>query len=214
MYADPQPGSTVLSYDFLYADLRAGAGLRNLADGGPIQDGFYSLNYSGEPENVLILIYDPPGCLRVLDPQIDANFPQLSGEVDDLIHFSNPDLISPTPDLIGERFPYWSVEPRETWCYYFEKADLARQVGDWEQVGALGDVAYALEDDANHPAEHTPFIEGYAMVGDWERALDLTEQAAADNSLMQPMLCDLWMRIGGVNPSALEGADGILGCTE
>lgn len=214
MYADPQPGTTILSYDFLYADLRAGAGLQNLPQGGRIRDGYIFVDYEGGPENVLLLIYEPPGCLRVLDPQIDANFPQLSAEVADLIHFSHPNLISSTPDLVSARMPFWSVERRETWCYYFEKADLARQVGDWDEVVALGDIAYELEDDANHPAEHTPFIEGYAMVGDWETALELTERASADNALMRPILCDLWQRIGGENASAMTAANEILGCAE
>jgi len=28
-------------------------------------------------------------------------------------------------------------EPPHTWCYYYEKAELARQAGDWEQVAKL-----------------------------------------------------------------------------
>ncbi len=214
MYTDPQPGSSALSYDFLYADLRAGAGLQNLAEGGRIRDGYIFVDYQGGPENVLLLIYEPPGCLRVLDPRLDENYPQLPAEVADLLHFSHPELITVEPDLVNERMPFWSVEWRETWCYYFEKADLARQLGDWEQVVALGDVAYALEDDPNHPAEHTPFIEGYAMLGELDRALKLAEQAVKDNPLMQPMLCDLWLRISKANPSALAAANDVLDCAE
>ena len=60
---------------------------------------------------------------------------------------------------------YFGSEPRRTWCYYYEKADLARQMGDWQQVAVLGDVAieagFAPKDDS----EWLPFVEGYAAVG-------------------------------------------------
>ena len=44
---------------------------------------------------------------------------------------------SPPPMLFGP-------EPPHTWCYYFQKADLARQRGDWDEVARLGDEAREL----------------------------------------------------------------------
>src|SRR5690606_22671902 len=81
------------------------------------------------------------------------------------------------------------------WCYYFQKADLARQQGDWHHIVELGDIALELDDHPNHPAERLPFIEAYARVGRGDDALHLTRVSLKVTPLMQPMLCDLWLRM-------------------
>ncbi len=87
-------------------------------------------------------------------------------------------------------------EPQHGWCYYFEKADLARQMGDWELVSDLGDTAFAQGDYPNDPTERLVFIEGYARTGQWDKAREQTQKAAAITPLLQPVLCRLWERIG------------------
>ena len=124
----------------------------------------------------------------------------------------------PSPQLMAN-FPYWEAAPDNKSCSYFEKAELARQLGDWEQVARLGDIAFSLDDAPNHPAERTPFIEGYAHTGDWERALQLTARSQEVNPGMQPMLCALWRRIGDQTQpsrerqSALGAVQNMLACT-
>jgi hypothetical protein len=83
----------------------------------------------------------------------------------------------------------------KSWCYYFEKADLARQKKDWEEIVEIGDIAFQLDDSPNHASERVPFIEGYAHIGNWETAVELTMDAIKINSLMKNMLCDTWERI-------------------
>jgi hypothetical protein len=62
-------------------------------------------------------------------------------------------------------------------------------------VASLGDIAYDLNDYPNDPSEHFVFIEGYSHVGNWERALELTQQALSVTPVMEPLLCRLWQRI-------------------
>ena len=112
-----------------------------------------------------------------------------------------PDL---TPAIFGR-------EPARNWCYYFERAELARQQGDWNEVARLGEQAFALGDYPNDPMERVPFIEGYAHLGNWQRAQELTREASDITPLMQPVLCRLWQRIeeqapGGAEKSAAVAA--------
>jgi hypothetical protein len=87
-------------------------------------------------------------------------------------------------------------EPAHSWCYYFEKADLARQFGDWKEVAKLGDAALKLEDHPNNPVERFVFIEGYAHAGDWDRALKLSKESyQVSKDYVDPLLCQLWARI-------------------
>jgi len=90
----------------------------------------------------------------------------------------------------------YAPEPGHGWCYYFEKAELARQAGDWEQVVELGDKAFKLDDSPNDPVERFVFIEGYAHMGDWERAIELSKVSyRVSKGYVGPLLCRLWGRI-------------------
>jgi hypothetical protein len=131
----------------------------------------------------------------VLDPVLDQEYPQLPAALADHPHPTDYARILSGPQAGGD-FPFWSAAPDEqSWCYYFEQADLARQQGDWTHIAKLGEVAFSLDDAPNHAAERTPFIEGYAQVGDWERAAELTAETLRINPLTQPMLCTLWQHI-------------------
>ena len=82
------------------------------------------------------------------------------------------------------------------WCYYFQKADLARQAGDWKAVVKLGDAAFKLDDYPNDPVERFVFIEGYAHVGDWGKAVELSKLSyKVSRNYVRPLLCKLWSRI-------------------
>ncbi|UYN88648.1 MAG: hypothetical protein KIT08_05975 [Anaerolineales bacterium] len=191
MYAAPQPGET-LHYSWFYAGLRSSA-FNRLEASGVLSRSYDFVRYEGRAENILVVIYEPPGCLRVIDPVIDANYPMLSPEVADLARFSNTELISESET--EAKLPYWDQGPSNSWCYYFQKADLARQQQDWQHVVELGDIAFELDDHPNHPAERLPFIEAYARVGRGDDALHLTWVSLEVTPLMQPMLCDLWLRL-------------------
>jgi hypothetical protein len=60
----------------------------------------------------------------------------------------------------------------------------------------LGDMAFKLEDHPNNPVERFVFIEGYAHVGDWDRALKLSKESyQVSKDYVGPLLCQLWRRI-------------------
>jgi hypothetical protein len=67
---------------------------------------------------------------------------------------------SPIPpiEILGE-------EPAHDWCYYYQKADLARQRGDWEEIVRLGEEARRLGLHPNDQIEWMPFLQGYAFAG-------------------------------------------------
>ena len=99
----------------------------------------------------------------------------------------------------------YGTEPGHGWCYYFEKADLARQFEDWEEVVALGNQAFKLDDHPNNPVERFVFIEGYAHVGDWDRALKLSRESyRVSKDYVGPLLCRLWERIETETTIGLE----------
>ncbi|MCL5428211.1 MAG: hypothetical protein M1347_00200 [Chloroflexi bacterium] len=167
--------------------------------------------FVGRSEDVLFFYYSPPACLRILDPELDRFLPGLPKSLTEQAQRSNLTRITrqADQDTLAD-FPFWSFASNESWCYYFETADLARQFGDWEQVAALGDLALALDDAPNHPAERTPFIEGYAHTGNWDRAIELSRKAMEINPMMQAMLCTLWQRIADNTPASEDRGTALL----
>jgi len=162
----------------------------------PIHYNYLAGEFNGNTSQTVVFYYVPPGCLRLLDPVIDS----ANRLIPDETLLREAALLSSTTPILGgasARMPdIYFPEPVHGWCYYFEKADLARQAKDWKQVAALGDIAFALDDYPNDPIERFVFIEGYAHTREWGKAeeLSMTSYRVAKD-FVGPLLCILWDRI-------------------
>jgi hypothetical protein len=68
-------------------------------------------------------------------------------------------------------------QPEKGWCYYYEKADLARQYHDWEAVRDFGEEAiFNKKLQFFNDSELFPFILAYGLGGEWENALELLKR--------------------------------------
>ena len=199
---------------------RLGESLSSLSSGLPIDVDYLAANFHGSTSQVVAIYYEPPACLRVLAPGLDSESPLLSVMMQQAAALSDPQYILPNPPAGSERIlpNFYGAEPAHGWCYYYEKADLARQQGDWEQVVALGEQAFALGDYPNDPLERTPFIEGYAHMGAWQQAQEQTRLAYSVSSDLSESLCLVWRRLaadtlpGSDKDAATAAIDAELGC--
>lgn len=160
------------------------------------------LVFTGNTSRGISVLHPGRGaCLRVLDTAYAYDALYTEGQ-DVLIAVSNPaaqisnDPAAPLPDpaIFGR-------EPAHTWCYYFQKADLARQEKDWDKVIALYHEAQQEGFVPGYGAEYIPFIEAYAQTGDWQQAYELTRAAQKRSSGIKKMLCTNWSRLSTI-PSA------------
>src|SRR3990170_2928621 len=87
-------------------------------------------------------------------------------------------------------------EPEHSWCYYFEKADLARQADNWGQIAEIGDQVFSVPYYPDDTSEYLPFVEAYARTGRWEDARNLTRKTADLMPILRPSLCAIWQRVG------------------
>jgi hypothetical protein len=196
---DPLSAYETMPYALQYPTVRKDGLLANYHHNQPILYDYLATTFHGNTSQAVVLYYNPPGCLRVLDPEIERGNWMLPRYLREAIALSSTAPILPAP-AEGKPAPrppahIYGKEIERGWCYYYLKADLARQQNDWASVAALGDQGFALGDYPNDPAERLPFIEGYAHTGNWERALELSRETRAITSLMQPVLCPLWDRI-------------------
>ncbi len=201
----PDNHTDQIEYVLFYPTTRLKNALPELSAGIPIFYDYLAGEFHGNTSQTLALYYAPPGCLRILDSDIER-LNRLIPE-NSLMRFSanisDPNLIvneprAQMPDVYGP-------EPEHDFCFYFEKADLARQFKDWDSVVKYGESALSLSDHPFEPAEQFVFIEGYAHVGEWERAVDLSVNSyEVSQDVVGRMLCRLWRRIGEETAPSLE----------
>jgi hypothetical protein len=196
----PEYSGGELPYALLYTRTRLDrAALPALEPGQPISFDYRTVAFRGSTSQAVTILVPPNACLRVLDPVYAGgdtyeSQPRLLREA---IPLSNPDLIrteaaprSLPPELFGN-------EPPHNWCYYYEKAELARQNGNWTGIVDLGAQASARGLSPGDALEWLPFIEAYVRTGDPGTARELSLQAYQDDSRPRKGLCYTWKRILG-----------------
>ena len=192
----PDNHTQQMPYHLGYLNVRLGRSIPELEPNQPIYDDYLAATFAGNTSQLLAFSYQPPACLRIYDPVYDRNFPLLGAELRPAVALSDPQRLvrlQPQAELPAQVFK--DQPDTEVWCYYFQKADLARQLGDWPQVAELGDKAFMLADSPNHATERIPFIEGYARTGQWAQALAQSYETYQINKFTDVMLCDLWGRV-------------------
>jgi len=114
---------------------------------------------------LLISVPSTDSCIHV----IDGSMP-VYGETETLLvqmvgAYSHTDQIIPdgTPPVPPPSI--FGSEPPHDWCYYYQMASLARQKGDWQEIGKLYDEVKSLNLEANDKSEMVPFVEGLANLG-------------------------------------------------
>jgi len=203
------PGNTSTDMSYLLFDLSARVGNRlpNLEQGTVVQETYRVTNFVGSTSQALVLSFIPPRCLKIIDPIADSKLPNKPDWIRVAMHLSRPELIethaSPPAVLPINLF---GPEPPPDWCYYFEKAELSAQNGDWDQVIKLATNAFKLNYPITRENAHelVPFIQGYAHLGKWEDAIHLSLEGNHLSDKMQYLLCDVWYGINQTTPSSPE----------
>jgi hypothetical protein len=197
-----QLGSENTEYLLAYIPLRIGENLPELSPGQTYRKDLLVNLYVGSTSQVITINYSPPGCVRVFDGDRDGLYPNITDEFRKAIALSDPKAWITNTTNVGS-LPNIIVTLDETannWCYYFQKADLAAQLEEWDQVVDLGEIAFSIGDIPNDPTERIPFIQGYAYTGDWARAEKLSLVIFEINDMAAPMICELWATMIGSSP--------------
>lgn len=201
MYAPNYNGGD-LPYGLVFATTRLGGSvLPSFDPDQKISIGMRVVNFNGSTSQVIVIQMPEDGCLRVLDPALgdQITFGKESKYLVDAIPLSNPGFIDVNSTQTA-RLPFMP-EPEHTWCYYFTKAELARQQGDWQKVIELYDEATALGYEPGDPMEWLVFIEAQAMTGDFAGAEKLTDTAFDRSPRVRPGVCQVWKRVQAAGPA-------------
>ena len=196
------------NYSFFASGERLG-GWEEFRRGSTLTDERFGTAFSGSSKDSLTIYYQPEihQCLWILRPQDSylRNMPALTYES---LPVSNLARIQKTP--VSNQYPPADVfgkEPPHTWCFYYQKAELARQYEDWQHVTDLWNQAKQKGFLPGSGAEYIVFIEAFANRKDWSTAEELTIAANKYGNNIRPALCDVWKELNVILPDSPEKDD-------
>ncbi len=142
--------------------------------------------------NKLLLISVPSSsaCIHVIDGSLPVYSEDDSLLVQQVGSYSHIDRIVPTGVAPVPQTQIFGPEPTRGWCYYYQKASLARQTGNWKEIGRLYDETTKQNLKAADEAEVIPFIEGLVNLGRVDDAKALYNKEIKGRARLRLPLCN------------------------
>lgn len=162
-----------------------------------IRQRYRSFNFSGPLSQALVIHAPEDHCLRVIDPAQDVHNQRLPNSVYEVIGLSNPASINEQEAKVSGIFRrLFGNPPAGNWCYFYQKASLAVQLGQWEKAAHLADRALRMR-GVNYLAwELVPFIRGYLHTGQLDKAKALSAEAVELAPTIRAELKAVWQQAG------------------
>jgi len=172
--------------------------------------------FQGEPDGSIVISFEPENsqCLWVMRPEYASN-KALSQNMRQLTSISFIERIERAPENPDSfLLKYLYTNPEQDWCYYYEKADLAYQYEDWDEILDFWKAARQSDLQPGNGFELLPFIEAYAHTNDWKTAERLTLSSPKTAQGIDPLLCNTWSKLENNTVSSPEKNNAVLLVTE
>ena len=143
---------------------------------------------------------------------IDGNSPEHTHSDSESIQVIGP--YSEIEHVLADETPHtppvivFGPEPARGWCYYYQKADLARQQGNWNKVLEIGQQAF---DQGLFPIdliEWMPFLQAYTQTGNVNRLKELAPIISADPFIAQ-QVCGTISPMPGLSADMIEAVNSL-----
>ncbi|MBI3173439.1 MAG: hypothetical protein HYZ25_06960 [Chloroflexi bacterium] len=152
---------------------------------------------------------DPSTCVHVLD----ARWPDLSATDKDafILLAQNSKIENVVTDASFAEVPtsVFGAEPTHDWCYYYQKADLARQVGDWQSIIDLNKEVAKLGLHPNDQIEWMPFLQAAAVQGDEKQVKQISTRINSV-AFYKMQACQTLRAMGGYGYPLAPGMDDVV----
>jgi hypothetical protein len=190
-YPEPQPGIDLVRYK-LGATLLDDQGIQNIMGGNekkskPYRSHSMFLNYR---KTLILSQPSTESCVHVIDALwVERSLHEVD-QIAQLFPYSRIEFALTENESISKPLDFvFGIEPPHSWCYYYQKAELARQQGDWGRVATLHSEATSLGLAPRDLIEWTPFLQAYAYIGQPERLKELAMHFE-DDSFHKQQLCE------------------------
>lgn len=194
-------GNSNLRYGIIFSTIRLGGSLPELKQDIPIYVGMRGASFYGSTSHAIVMYMPKNGCLRILDPVLgdQHTYAGFSKYLVDAIPLSDTSRIRTDSDnVMGISY---LKEPKHEWCYYYTKAELARQKNDWREVIHLMDEGKASGYQPTDSFEWLPYIEAQAMTGNIDAAEKMSIELLKRERKIGQGLCQVWERVQAQVPA-------------
>jgi hypothetical protein len=143
--------------------------------------------------NILVMIQTSAnGCVRL----VNGDSPELSSNDQHKLFlvapFSNLENVLTDGEFHTPPAVVFGDEPSHGWCYYYQKADLARQQGEWDQIPVLLKEALAQGHYPEDGLEWMPFLQASAVLGHVDQVRTTAKLVSIDK-FMRLQSCKIMM---------------------
>ncbi len=159
--------------------------------GTPVAASMRNIEFTSEMAFALPVISRPSrGCVQVLTDTYYQGEPLLSFEENQLFELAKDNLV--LTDGPAMPLDVFGPEPKHGWCYYYQKAELARDLENWDEIRSLWQQAQTENLETGFGPEYAPFIEMLARNQEWQAAVKLTHKAGKITKDARPFFCSFW----------------------
>jgi len=186
---NPVPTESKLSYWYYYLSDES----LNITRDTALHSEHATTYFDGNTSNNLFFYYDPQNhrCLHLVSTE-DQFYNQYPPVIREIAPATMTNRISSTvrqnvklrDEILGGN--------ENNWCFFYQKADLARQYQQWDKISLLWEEATANNLRTAYGTEYIPFIDGFAHLAEWQKAMELTIEAKKLSKGMNSILCPLW----------------------
>jgi len=134
--------------------------------------------------NVLVMIQSRSnGCVRIINGDVPELSPSDQHRLLLIAPYSRLENVVTEGEFQTPPEVVFGQEPEHDWCFYYQKADLARQRGEWQQIPDLLkealDHGYYPEDGL----EWMPFLQANAVLGNVDKMRSTAKLVTTDKFL-------------------------------
>lgn len=160
----------------------------------PLQTDYRRLSFQARNANSQLFLYKlEDSCVWALTPIHFLN-DYIPSDNRQLLQSSNVESINSVESFAPDQSTF-GKEPDQTWCYYFEKADLAAQEMEWTLVLNLMREAESLGLRANYALEYMPLLRAYAYTDQWVDFFSNIVELNEDYPQGGEMMCALFQEL-------------------
>ena len=160
-----------------------------------LEDGLRNYAFSGNSHDALIVYFAPENnmCLQILSMR-DAEKPYVPDSSRGLLSVSNLSRISREPPSDGYLPPedIFGAEPNRNWCYFYQKAELAYQYEEWDDVIQFMEDAKEAGVRPSDMQEYLPLLGAYLYSDDFESALKHSVRMHTLSDKIDDSVCATW----------------------
>ena len=152
-----------------------------LAGKGALESTYRAHTMNIDHGNVLIAVQSATdACTRVLDPRWPTFSLTDDPALRSLAAASRVGAIGASGAAPVLPAALFGAEPPHGWCFYFQKASLASQRGDWQEVAEIQDELAELGLHPNDQIEWMPFLQARAYLGDIKAVKEIATRLNAE----------------------------------